>query len=398
MESIAAIEHELPMSGTATPLERPLRVLHVASGDLWAGAEAQIYTLLRTLASQFAEVQVAAALMNEGELAERLRRCGIEVHTFDESRLGSVGILMGLLRLMRSWRPDIVHTHRTKENVLAALANRMAGRVPSVKTVHGASERASDGVRGLREALISRFDLWCTRMSERCTIAVSAELASHLARIFPTERIAVIENGVDVAEARARIHPVDFRSRAPGDVHVGLVGRLVPVKRVDLFISMASELRRLHPQTAWHFHVFGDGPLRGMLESQARLDNDARVIFHGHRSDIIACLAGLDVLVMCSDHEGMPMTVLESLAVGTPIAAHAAGGLVDALAGTESAILVRRHDATGYADAVEYLASRRLCNLRENAVPERFTATRNAAKTCALYRDLLKLKGRAVET
>src|SRR5277367_5793662 len=118
-----------------------VRVLHIISGDLWAGAEAQAFTQLSALHE--ANVTVAAALLNEGELAARLRARGVPVTVLDESRLSGTGILLALRRLMREWRPDIVHTHRTKENILGSLANRLAGNVPSVRTVHGASEDKS---------------------------------------------------------------------------------------------------------------------------------------------------------------------------------------------------------------------------------------------------------------
>jgi L-malate glycosyltransferase len=398
MESFAALRPPVPAREAVTPCGRPIRVLHVASGDLWAGAEAQIYTLLRTLKSHASGMQVAAVLMNNGELAVRLRDCGVDVYTFNEGRIGTISILRNLRRLMRAWRPDIVHTHRTKENILGALANRMACSAPSVRTVHGASERSRKGMRGLRETLISRVDLWCARNLQQRVIAVSAELGQHLAATLPAERIAVIENGVDIAETRSRIQPVDFRIRMSDRVHVGLVGRLVPVKRVDMFIKMAAVLQRRHGQMLWHFHVFGDGPLRGTLEAQAKLEEGVNVTFHGHRSDIIACLAGLDVLVICSDHEGLPMAALESLAVGTRIAAHAVGGLPDALAGTRSARLVHEHDPDAYAEAVWNLLSSRIDAMDNDAVAERVSAARNAERTYALYCQLLGVKPQGMGT
>lgn len=388
MEPLTAIETD-PVRRMAAPADRPLRVLHVASGDLWAGAEAQIYTLVRALMSLVPDIQLRAALMNEGELAGRLRESGVDVHIFDESQLGSIGIFTGLRRLMRVWRPDIVHTHRTKENILASLANTTTCRAPSVRTSHGASERTAGGMRGLREALVSRIDLWCARRLQRRVIAVSAELAKHLVGTFPAEKIAVIENGVDVAETRARVHPVDFRSHFPDDVHIGLAGRLVPVKRVDLFIRTAAVLQGRFPQMPWHFHVFGDGPLRPQLEKQAMLEAGLRITFHGHRPDIISCLAALGVLVMCSDHEGLPMTVLEALAVGTRIVAHAVGGLTESLSGVDSAILVQEHHPTAYAEAVWRLLSLPVRTGEEKAIPERIRAARTATLTYSLYRELL---------
>lgn len=370
---------------------RRLKVLHVISGDLWAGAEVQVCTLLRTLRAETRDVEVIAALMNDGELASRLRQCGIAVSVLDENRLNALSIFLGLRQLMRECRPDVVHTHRTKENILGALANATTFNVPCLRTVHGASERVSGGLRGLLETSITRLDLWCGRTIQQRVLAVSADLAQKLARHFPSENVVVIENGVDAAALRAALHPVEFRQKDPDRVHVGIVGRLVPVKRVDLFLETAVLLRRLHPTIQWSFHVFGDGPLRRVLEERGREDLGCGITFHGHRSDVVACMAALDVLMLCSDHEGMPMAALESLAVGTRIVAHAVGGLVDVLRHSESGVLVDSHAAAGYAQAVRRLLE---STSGQTALPARFTAAFNAARTYELYRELVS-RGRA---
>lgn len=330
-----------------SPPTAPLRVLHIISGDLWAGAEVQAYTLLSNL-SKLTGVEVAAVLMNDGELARRLAAAGIAVTILDERRLGVYRIFTQLKTLMRRWRPDVVHTHRSKENVLGSLANRFTHNVAAIRTAHGASERAPRGVKArLRHAVIGALDSWCARHAQRRVIAVSRELGARLAEDFPAEQIVVVENGVDVSAVAAQVAPVDFREAEPDATHVGIVGRLVPVKRVDLFLHSAALLAREEPQRKWRFHVLGDGPLRADLTRlAAELALEPAVRFHGHRSDIVACMAALDVLVMCSDHEGLPMTALEAGVLGVPLVAHAVGGLLDIV---PESLLVRAHDAAGYA-------------------------------------------------
>jgi glycosyltransferase involved in cell wall biosynthesis len=219
---------------------RPLKVLHVISGDLWAGAEVQAATLLAALRS---DVSVAAALMNDGVLAAQLRSLNIPVNIFDESRLNGAQILLALRQLMLTWQPDVVHTHRTKENILGSLANRLAGNVPCVRTVHGASEDTSSGWRRQVKSGIAAADRWCGSHLQQRIVAVSPELATKLARRFAARQIVTIENGIDIATVRARVHPVEFRDSAPRALHVGISGRLVPVKRVDLFLECAALVR-----------------------------------------------------------------------------------------------------------------------------------------------------------
>lgn len=367
-----------------------MRVLHVISGDLWAGAEVQAYTLLTTL-QQDPAVQVAAALLNEGELARRLRERGIPVTLFPEQRLNAIQILCGLRKLMRDWQPHVVHTHRTKENILGSVANTLSGNAASVRTVHGANEHPPRGLRQLHRNLLHRLDRFCGRHLQNKIIAVSLDLSKQLAQQFPREKLVVVENGVDIDAVRDQVHPVDFRVAEPDATHVGIVGRLVAVKRVDLFLQMARLLADQDPARSWHFHIFGDGPLRAALAEQAaalRLSDLA--VFHGHRHDSVACMAALNVVVMCSDHEGLPMTLLESLAVGTPVVAHAVGG-IPRLMSTGGGLLVQRHEAAAYAAAVQDVLGRSAeCSHCEPSVPNAlpYSAHDNAHNIKALYRQL----------
>jgi glycosyltransferase involved in cell wall biosynthesis len=373
-----------------------LKVLHVISGDLWAGAEMQAFTLMANL--RRLSVKLAAAVMNEGELARRLRDAGVVVTVLDERQLGSRQIVAGLQDLMARWQPDVVHTHRTKENVLGSLANRFGPNVPSLRTVHGASEHAPKGVQArLRSAVISGLDSWCARHAQERLIAVSGELATKLAAVYPREKITVIVNGVDAQAVLAQRHPVEFRD--PHSTHIGIVGRLVPVKRVDLFLEAAALLQHQEPSRRWRFHIFGDGPLRNELVGKAAtLGLREAAQFHGHRQDIVACMAALDAVVMCSDHEGLPMTALEALVLDVPLVAHAVGGLLNIV---PPGRLVQRHDASGYQSAVQRLFQDpgRLgdAELRRRVLDE-YSSERNAARTLALYEELVSLRSRGAVT
>lgn len=331
-------------------MSRGLRILHIASGDLWAGAEAQAFTLMSHLL-RMAEIEVAAVLMNEGTLAERLRSIGITVFLLDEQKVTSLAIFNRLRDVLRSWRPDVVHTHREKENILGSLANRSCWNVPCVRTVHGAKEHAgAAGWRGARRRLLSRLDYWCGRVLQQRVIAVTRELGTQMAVEFPAGKIVVIENGVDSEEVREAMGVAEFRTAEPDVIHVGIAGRLVDVKRVDLFIRTAELLLRGYPRRHWRFHIFGEGPTRSSMEALTEsLGVGHKVTFHGHRRDIAVCIRGLDVLVICSDHEGMPMVALEALALGVPTVAHAVGGLVQVV---PRDFLVDRHTASGYRDGI----------------------------------------------
>ncbi len=371
----------------------PLKLLHIASGDRWAGAEVQLYTLLTEL-QKHASLIVYAVILNEGELAQRLLARGIKVTVFDESKLGSATIMRGLLRLLREIRPDVIHSHRQKENVFASVANFLTVRQPCVRSVHGAPEH-SVSVRQLGRFLNQRADALCGKYLQQRVIAVSEELGLQLKQIFPPASVVVVKNGVDCETIAQNISVPEFRNKQPDACHVGFVGRLEAVKRVDLFIDMADLLVGSHPEQQFSFHIFGDGQLGEQLQKQHSGTSLGETLqFHGHRSDIASCIAGLDVLVMCSDHEGTPMTLLEAIALGTPVVAHHTGGLVELLAGGNGGVLVKQHTAAGYAAAVVSLVEnpQRLHELVEAGqlhIGKHYSATANASQMLAIYKDLL---------
>jgi glycosyltransferase involved in cell wall biosynthesis len=371
-------------------MTRALRILHIISGDLWAGAEVQACTLVSELV-RMPDTEVAAVVLNEGRLADKLSAVGIRVDVMNERKLGPLQIWLRLRRLLKSWRPDVIHTHREKENILGMLANRACRNVPSVRTMHGGNEHTGAvGWRGIRHSMVMVLDRWCGRASQQRLIAVSRDLGIRLARDFPADRIVLIENGVAAEAVRAARGVAEFRTADPNSTHIGIVGRLVPVKRVDIFLETAAYLRRKCPECPLRFHVFGDGPLRSDLEAlseQLRISDVTT--FHGHRPDIATCIGGLDALVICSDHEGMPMTALEAAALEVPTIAHAVGGLIDVV---PEAFLVTRHESEGYGEAIlRAIRDEGRTIARRHAMETllRFSAKGNAERIRTVYEQVI---------
>ena len=367
-----------------------VRVLHVASGDLWAGAEVQAFTLISHLA-RMPRTEVAAVLMNEGTLADKLRSAGVSVFLLDERKLASPRILAAVCAILRAWRPHVVHTHREKENIIASVANRLCWNVPSVRTIHGGREDSGvTGWNGVRRGAVRALDRWCGRALQHRVIAVTRELRARVTGDFPAEKIVVIENGIDVEAVKSERGIAEFKTADPHATHVGIAGRLVDVKRVDLFIEAAVLLLREYPERRWRFHIFGDGPKRKSLEELAmRVQLADKIMFHGHRQDIETCVGGLDALVICSDHEGMPMIALEAAVLAVPTVAHAVGGLVEVV---PKEFLVSRHDARGYGDGILRALGADAREIAAKGAADttgRFSAQWNAGRVRELYEEVL---------
>src|SRR6266850_8432719 len=116
-----------------------VRVLHLFSGDLWAGAEVMVANLLEQLGHDPAVEPIAVGL-NDGVLIRRLAARGVETHVLSEGAQGFARLALECARRLRGRRIDLVHAHRYKENLLAAVVARMLHIRRTVTTVHGVPE------------------------------------------------------------------------------------------------------------------------------------------------------------------------------------------------------------------------------------------------------------------
>ena len=370
-------------------MNQPLRILHIASGDLWAGAEVALFHLARALAAN-PDVEIEIVLLNEGELALRLRNASIRVHILDEQAHGVIGLLMRLTTLMRHFRPQLVHTHRNKEHLLGALAAVVVPGVISLRTVHGSAENSSGRMPGLRNSILRRLDRSIARL-QGCAVAVSTPLATELSASLHGTPVRIIANGIDCAAIRSA-------AAEPGELivpdnRIGICysGRLVPVKRVDVFLAAARRILDAHPRR-YRFYVLGDGPLRTELVAQAsELELGEDCVFTGFLPHTLPALRRMAALVLTSDHEGTPMAALEALALGVPVVAHAVGGLVPLLSPVEQGQLVSSQDPAAIATAILKIAPPD-CQVpaeRRNLLPAEYQIESCAAAHLSLYRELL---------
>ena len=375
----------------------PINVLHIASSDLWAGAEVQLFTLTRTLHCTLG-VSVGVVLLNHGKLEDKLREAGIKVIILNESKLNSLQILCKLIRIIRDQPAAIIHTHRKKENILGSIAALFAGRHPSLRTAHGATE-LHPSWKQIAKRIILYLDWFCGLLIQQKIIAVSENLGEILNKNFPSNHIRVIENVIYVENNLSHTEKISkYHKTDQTNFKIALAGRLVSVKRADIFIASARYLMDHHPDIKVSFHIFGDGPLRDdLIKLSKELGTDNIVHFEGHCDDMVQALLEIDVLLLTSDHEGLPMILLEAMALQIPIIAHAVGGIPNLLAHGSCGILVREHSASGYGEEISRLLrnpnSRN--SIRKKAfsiVKTRYSAETNARTYLAEYTSIVENK------
>ena len=373
---------------------RRIAVCHVASGDRWAGAESQLAGLLTAL-QRIDDLKVSAIFLNEGRLAAEARQAGVEVCVLPESEWNFVEICSEACRFVRSKRIQILHSHRYKENLIAAL---VAGRchVPvHVSSSHGAPEPFA-GRRHYKQRAIQFLDRLVARYSTDLIVSVSEDLRRKLMRQMPFVKVVTVYNGIDERQVSSSLTMDEAKRRLgipPEYGVVGTVGRLDPVKRLDIFLAAAREIVNCEPNTK--FVIAGEGGEEQTLRRLAHdLHLDDRVLFLGHRDDVFDVLRAMDVLIFCSDHEGLPMALLEALFLGVPVVARPVGGIAEVIENGVSGVFVDSSDTGALAEACVNLlrdvdGRKQMAQSGTRLVSAKFTAENSAAEVACLYRSLI---------
>ena len=323
-----------------------MRIAFVTTGLGMGGAEMQVLSLADNMRRRGHETLVVS-MIPVGELGAEAGRLGVPVETLGMRR--GVPDPRGLLRLgriVRRWRPDVVHSHMVHANILARLTRLLSPMPALVSTVHNIYEGGA-----LHMAAYRATD----RLADRNTI-ISQAAADRYLRLKAVSRgtLRVIPNGVDLE--RFRVAPA---ARAALRASLGLgeefawlaVGRFEEAKDYPNLLHAFAQVAGGGPGPV--LLLVGQGTRRGEIEGLAsRLGLAARVRFLGVRRDVPDLMSAADGYVMSSAWEGLPMVLLEAAAVGLPIVATQVGGNDEVVRDGVNGLLVPSRDARALANAM----------------------------------------------
>ncbi len=385
--------------------DRPIRVMNIIA-RLNVGGPALYVTLLTEKfgTPDYDSVMVCGTIdPGEGDMNYYAEQHGIKPIVIPE--LGrslnlrrDLTALYKVYRVIREYQPDIVHTHTAKAGFVGRVAARLAGVPVVVHTFHGHSFRGY--FNPVMTKVFILLERWAASLSDTIitlTEGLRRELAEeyHVAR---KKQITVLPLGLDLnGFAATPRHPGQFRAAwgiPPGAPLVGIVGRIVIVKNHALFLEAAARIRQAIPEA--RFAIVGDGDLRPEVEAQVdALGLRDAVTFTGWQRDLAPIYSDMDVLVISSISEGMPVSVIEALAAGCPVVATTVGGLPDLLEHGRLGTLVPPNDAEALAAAVEQT----LCQPpdvteTQRQMIDRYGIDRLVTDLDGLYRGLLAKKRR----
>ncbi len=384
---------------------RPIRVLHIIARLNVGGAALHVMLLASHLAPPDFESQIICGVVspNEADMGYVAAEKGVPVTVIKElgrelSLRGDLRTLYLLWRLFRRERPDVVHTNTAKAGFVGRVAARLAGVPVVIHTFHG---HVFSGYFSPRK---TQFFIWlervCARLADRI-IAPSAELKRQLTEqyhICAPAHISVIEVGLDLAPlTKVKMAAEDnFRTQhaIPVDVPlVGIVGRLVPIKNHDLFLQAAARVHDQRPDV--HFVLVGDGERRAELTALTELLGLTHcVTFAGWATDVLPVYRALDVLVLSSRNEGVPISVIEAMAAGVPVVTTKVGGVPDLIPEPGYGALVPPDDPDAMAAAILRALDKSGYDLEgaRDYVLSIYDMKRLAERTGSLYRELLNAR------
>jgi len=331
---------------------RPLNIVHVCDHLGWEGSRMHgVKRLFAWMIPRFDRTRFNVSLISlrrKDHSEDTLEQFGIDVtymgrHKFDPATYPA------LLKVLRKKQADLVHMHGYGATTFGRLCAWRMG-IPSILHEHANHGDTPWFQKAADRLLAPHTDL---------AIAVSESTAEFTirARLMPPERTKVVYLGAPLDEfARPRSTEEVAAARAalgmaPDTLAVGTVTRLMPAKGNEFLVAAVPDIVRR--QRRVRVYIVGEGEMQGALEAQARaLGLGDRLVFCGFQRDVAAALSALDMVVFPSLWEGTPLTVFETLAMGKPIVATDADGLMDVLVDGRDALVVPRRDAGRIADAV----------------------------------------------
>jgi glycosyltransferase involved in cell wall biosynthesis len=320
-----------------------VRILFLSTSMGLGGADQQLLSAAQVLRDRGHEIRIVS-LTPLGPMGLQARSLGLATDSLEMRRgVPDPRGLARLVRIVRAWKPDVVHSHMVHANLMAR-ALRLLVPVPVlVSTIHNVYEGGPLLMAGYRlsNGLVDHM----TIISQAAADRFVGE------RIVPGRLLTVIANGVDTDRMR-NLSP-EGRAALRGGMSVGdqqfvwlAVGRFEVAKDYPNMLRAFADVRAREPRAV--LVIVGQGSLQAEAEAlTAELGLREAVRFLGARDDVPAVMSAADGYVMSSAWEGMPMVLLEAAAADLPIVATAVGGNGEVVRDGESGFLVPARDSGG---------------------------------------------------
>lgn len=318
------------------------KILHIISGDLWGGAEAQVLVQILELLKLGVDVEVL--LFNDGTVAERFAEAGIKTHIASEES-NALSFLRQAFSKARSIQPQLIVSHGYKE-ALVAWRTKKSQDIPWVATFHGLTEAYVGWKAFKMKCYLSIYRHLVASAATRI-VCVSQAMAASLG-YSKSEKLRVIYNANTALPGKS----IETSLKQPAIV---MLGRLARVKRVELGIAAFEAYVSSLESESWpQLYIIGDGPERPALEILPKPEVLGNVHFLGFQKGPWEILAQAQLFLLTSDSEGLPSSLLEAASLGVPAVCTRVGGIPEVadLLSSYPVYLAEAGDVEGLAEGI----------------------------------------------
>jgi len=341
----------------------------------------------------------------KGEVIEEMRR---SINPFNDLKA-----YLKIRKILKQYKPDIVHTHASKAGTLGRLA-AIRLKVPViVHTYHGHIFHSY--FSSFKTFIFKTIERFLARRSD--AIVVISELQRNelcnIFKIVPSKKAHVIPLGFDLSrffninsDDRTRFRKL-YNIQNEEILSV-IVGRMAPVKNHGMVVHIVKTLRDKYQNDKIKIMIVGDGETRTEIEQMfineyftistpEKPDNNAQIIFTSWIFEIEKVYTGADISFLTSLNEGTPVSLIESLASGVPIVSTNVGGIADFVSDGEHGFLVESNDHELFAErlnrlSIDHELRKNMSEKGRKQVEEKFSYTRLVDDVAKLYLGLMDLK------
>ncbi len=312
--------------------DSPSRIMHIVARMNVGGPAVLVADLIRSIDPNRFEQVLVTGYCDENE-SDYLDEVASDIKAVRVAGLGrSVSARKDfrafnrLIHEIRKFDPDVIHTHTAKAGVLGRMAGLIAK--PTAKRVHTYHGHLLQGYFGKGKTRLIIFVERILGWISSGLISVGTNVMNDLLRvgIGTKSKFRVIYPGLQDFDVMAKSQARSELNLDPDKLYIVFVGRLTQIKRPDRLLEVVSNLSKDYPNL--HLLVAGAGELFDSTKSAAESQN-LPITFYGWRNDVARIMCASDITILCSDNEGVPLTLIQAAQAGLPIVSTDVGSVSD---------------------------------------------------------------------
>ena len=358
--------------------DHKIKVMRIIARMNVGGPAVQVSGLMRGFDAQVFDQELVTGYCAADE-ADYLEKVATDVKAIRIDGLGrsikpraDLTALFAIVKEIRRIKPDVIHTHTAKAGVIGRVASILSGhRSIRVHTFHGHLLNGYFGVG--KTKLVVLVEKLLALFTDQL-LAVGKKVKDDLiaAGIGNQNKFGVMPPGLQLAEVPSRSSARNDLGLKNHDIYCAFIGRITQIKRPDRFLDVVAEIKSRGIDL--HFIVAGAGELLKYCQDRASAEN-LPVTFLGWREDIEVVLAAADFVLLTSDNEGTPLSLIQAGMVGIPVVATNVGSTNEIVVNGETGLLADL-SVKELSDAVTKVATDSALRAKMGAAGKEYTLSR----------------------